>query len=314
MVLHSQTHRRPSLNPTESRQVQKHDHQAIKTGGSYGNSTNLIHDDSWIHYPIEDSFEKEFCSSFFSELPSCDPIEVVDKPIRQLEEEKLLKYGGSSDSTSTHVVSTGSHHYPQQPKIKPSNGVPAVPCPENSNQMPPPRYHYCNSALQNQNLNGLEKIVSLPQINSAPGKKGGDLRCSSSGQLAGKESGPAFTQGEVRECSVMTMGLSHCGSNQLLGDLDVSRVSSKDDVQKLMPQSDRGKTETLEPLTSSSGGSGSSLGRTCKQSTGGSGSRHKRKSTDAEESECQSGVINLQHSILVHKLMLIIYLFIFSVI
>lgn len=295
--MHSQTHRKPSLNQAESRQVQKLDHQAIKAGGSYGNSSNLIHDDetvSWIHSPLEDTFEKEFCSNFFSELPTGDPID-VDKPIRQFEEEKLLKYGGSSDSTSTHVASSSRHHHHQQqqqpPKTKPSNGVqPVAPCPENNNyQMPPPKFHCSGSAQQNQNLGGLEKMVSLSQVNSAPGKQGSDLGCSSSGQLAG----------EVRECSVMTVAFSHCGSNQLLGDLDASRVSSKDDVQKLVPQSDRGKTET-EPLTSSSGGSGSSFGRTCKQSTGGIGSNHKRKSRDAEESECQSGVIKLRSSLLSH--------------
>lgn len=260
MVLQSQTHRKPSFNPTDQpRQIHKHDQQGVKAGGSFGNSSNLIPDDetvSWIQYPLEDSFEKEFCSNFFSELPSCDPIE-------------------------------------EEPKTKPSSNGGALPFPEN--QMPPPRFPY-NSSQQNQNLDGLEKLVNLPQI-SNPLK--GDLR-SSSGQFAGKDS-EGFPQGEVREVSVMTVGLSHCGSNQVLGDLDVSRVSSngdgttglsaghfKDDVQKLMAQSDLGKTQPTEPVTSSSGGSGSSFGRPCKQSNG--GGNHKRKSRDAEESECQSGV------------------------
>ncbi|XP_048328256.2 transcription factor PIF4 isoform X1 [Ziziphus jujuba] len=275
VVLQSQTQRKPSFNPTDQpRQIHKHDQEGIRAGGSFGNSSNLIHDDeavSWIQYPLEDSFEKEFCSNFFTELPSCDPSHVETPPIRQFGEE---------------------------PKTKPTNNGVSFP----ENQMPPPRFHY-NSSQQNQNLSGLEKMVNLPQIPDAA--KGGDLR-SSSGQFGGKDSG-GFAQGEVREGSVVTVGLSHCGSNQLLGELDVSRVSSngdgttglsaghsKEDVQKKhMAQSDRGKTEpSTEPVTSSSGGSGSSFGRTCKQSKG--GGNQKRKSRDVEESECQSGAGELE--------------------
>lgn len=252
----------------------------------------MIHDDetvSWIHYPLEDSFEKDFCSNFFSELPSCDPIE-VDKPIRHIEEEKLSKLNASD---TTHVLSTSQHH-----KLKPSNGVP---CPEN--HMPPPRLHYSNSSQQNQNLGSLGKVVNFSQF-SAHGKC--DLRSSTGQQLAGKEAG---TQGEIKECSVMTVGLSHCGSNQLPADLDVSWVSSnngdgntslsagafKGNVKKIMPQSESGKTETLEPtVTSPSGGSGSSFGRPCKQSTAttSGNNNNKRKSIDVEELECQSEVKN----------------------
>ncbi|PON35537.1 Basic helix-loop-helix transcription factor [Parasponia andersonii] len=247
----------------------------------------MIHDEtvSWIQYPLEDSFEKDFCSNFFSELPSCDPIE-VEKPIKHIEEEKSSKFG---DSDTTHILSTSQHH-----KLKPSNGVPR---PEN--HMPPPRLHYSSSAQQNQSLGSLGKVVNFSQF-SAPGKC--DLRSSSGQQLAGNESG---TRGEVRECSVMTVGLSHCGSNQLPADLDVSRFSSnngdgnnglsagafKEDVRKIVLQGESGKTETLEPtVTSSSGGSGSSFGRTCKQSTATTSGNNdnKRKIRDAEELECQS--------------------------
>ncbi|KAL5540157.1 hypothetical protein UlMin_044036 [Ulmus minor] len=290
VILHSQTHRKSSLNPNESRQVQKHDQQAIRAGGSYGNSSSMVQDDetvSWIQYPLEDSFEKELCSNFFSELPSCDPLE-VERPIRQFEEDKFAKFGVSSDAT--HVVSI-----PQQHKIK----LPT--CPEN--HMPPPGPHFSNSSQQNHTFGSNGQAVNFSQFSSR-GKA--DLR-PSSGQLAGKESG---AQGEVRECSVMTVGLSHCGSNQLPTDIDASWVSSnngdgttglsagplKDDLQKLMPHSESGKTETLEPaVTSSSGGSGSSYGRTCKQSTATtSGNNKKRKCRDAEESECQSEAAELE--------------------
>ncbi|XP_062105681.1 transcription factor PIF4 [Humulus lupulus] len=291
VVLQSQTHRKASLGPNESRQVQKNDQQAIRTGGSYGNSINMVQEDDavpWIHYPLEDAFEKDFCSNFFSELPSCDPID-IDKSIRHIDEERLSKFGGSD---TTHALSTSQHH-----KLKPSSNG-AVPCPEN-HHMPPPRLHYSNSTHQKQNLGPLGKVVNFSQF-STVGKC--DVRPQQ--HVAVKETG---TQGEVRECSVMTVGLSHCGSNQLAADLDVSWVSSnngdgttglsagafKDDVQKILPRSESGKTETLEPtVTSSSGGSGSSFGRTCKQSTAttGANNNNKRKNRDAEELECQSDV------------------------
>lgn len=284
VVLHSQTHRKPGLNPNESRQVQKqHDQQTTRVGGFYGNSGNLIHDEvSMIHYPLEDSFDKEFCSNFFSELPSCDPLE-IDKPIKQFGEEKF------DASNTTHLVSPSP-----QTNGKSSTGVEYP-----QNPMPPPRFQISNPSEKNQNLGGgLGKAVNFSQF-SALGK--GDIG-SSRRQVGGKESGN-LNQGEVRECSVMTVGSSYSGSNQVPNDFDVSRASSINDgttgfsteplynnVQKMMPLSEGGMTETLDPtLTSSSGGSGSSFGRGGKQSN--VVNSNKRKGRDAEDSECQSKVI-----------------------
>ncbi|XP_024019248.1 transcription factor PIF4 isoform X2 [Morus notabilis] len=261
VVLHSQTHRKQALNnPNDPRQVQKHDHhdqQATRACGSYGNSINMSQDDesaSWIHYPLEDSFEKEFCSNLFSDSPSCDPIDIDKVPIiRQFEEEKVSKFGAYE--TTTHVKG-----------LKPS-------CHEN--QMLPPR-QYCNSALQDHNMGSLGKVVNFSQF-SGPEKC--DLR-------------PSGGQGEGRECSVMTVGLSHCGSNQLPNDHDM--------IRKVIPQSESGKTVTLEPtVTSSSGGSGSSLGRPCKQSTTttSGNTNNKRKSRDEEELECQSKAAELESAV-----------------
>lgn len=257
VVLHSQTHRKQAHynNPNDQpSQVHKHDQQATRGCGPYGNLINMSQDDetvSWIHYPLEDSFEKEFCSNLFSDLHSCDPID-LDKPptvIRQFEEEKASKCGGFDNSNANHV------------KLKPS-------CPEN--QMPPPR-QYSNSAQQNQ---GTGKVVNFSQFS---GSEKCNLRPSGSGQE------------EARECSVMTVGLSHCGSNQLPNDHDM--------IRKIIAQSESGKTETLEPtVTSSSGGSGSSFGRTYKQSTTttSGNTNNKRKSRDAEELECQSKAAELE--------------------
>lgn len=281
VVLHSQTQRKPGLNPNESRQVQKlHDQQTTRVGGFYGNSANLIHDEvSMIHYPLEDSFDKEFCSNFFSELPSCDPLE-IEKPIKQFGEEKF------DASNTTHLVSPSP-----QPTVKSSTGVEY-----SQNPMPPPRFQIRNPSEKNQNLGGgLGKAVNLSQF-SALGK--GDIG-SSRRQVGGKESGN-LNQGEVRECSAMTVGSSYSGSNQVPNDFDVSRASSNNDgfstgplynnVQKMMPLSEGGMTETLDPtLTSSSGGSGSSFGRGGKQCN--VVNSNKRKGRDAEDSECQSKVI-----------------------
>ncbi|KAM0956096.1 hypothetical protein ACFX2A_024914 [Malus domestica] len=288
VVLNSQTHRKPSLNPNDQpRQVQKHDQQSIRSGGLYGNSGSLIQDDdavSLIHYPLEDSFDKEFCSHFFSELHSCGPIE-LDKPIKQFEGDKF-------DASDTGRLVSNS----PQPNVKSSAGVEYP-----ANPMPPPRYHCINSTDQPNQNRGLGKIVNFAQF-ATPGKLSAG---SSRGQLGGKEAGD-LAQAEVRECSVMTVGSSYAGSNQVLNELDVSRASSNcdgttglsaghfyDNVHKIMPQSETGKTDTLDPtLTSSSGGSGSSFGRGGKQSN--VVNSNKRKVRDAEDSECQSEAAELE--------------------
>lgn len=278
--MHSQTHRKPTLNPTEPRQVQK---QTIRgNSSSYGNSSNLIQDDetvSWIQYPTEDSLEKEFYSNFFSDLPPSGPLE-VDKHARQLGEEKSVKFDAPG------VVTSLQHSNVNQ------SAVPGL----QRSTMPPPRFEFHDAAQQNKCLGDLGKVVSFPQSTTAlKGELG-----SGKGQFDRKVSAN-LRQGEVRECSMLTVGSSHCGSNQVAYDIDMSRASSngvgstglspglKDDVRKVISQSDRGKTETLEPtVTSSSGGSGSSFNRASKQSTG--DNSLKRKSRDAGESECQSEV------------------------
>ncbi|KAI6697111.1 hypothetical protein NL676_017230 [Syzygium grande] len=275
VVMHSQNHRKLSSNQHESSQLQKHDQPIMRGGGSYGNSSNLIQDDeavSWIHYPVEDSFEKEFCLNFFNELPVPHPME-IDKAVRQVEAEKIVKLGSSDD-----VLNTSN----QQSTIK-GTLVPEI----SGNQMPPPRVQFAKSTQQNNVSGNLGKVVNFSQF-AVPVK--GDPRPSS-----------LHFGGDARECSVMTVGSSHCGSNQIVNDPDFSRASSnaagtagfsagtfKEDVHKsVVSQSEGRKTETLEPtLTSSSGGSDSSFGGTLKESAG--ASSHKRKGRDNEESECQS--------------------------
>ncbi|KAG6404780.1 hypothetical protein SASPL_132356 [Salvia splendens] len=156
IVLHSQTNRKQSKQ-------------------SHGDGTV-----SWIDCPIDESFEREFCANFLSEIP-------------------------------------------------PSQGFAPPPPPP-----PPPRF----------------------EAAEVPGKS--------------------------LECSGMTVGSSHCASNQVVNEVDMSWASSSgvgralnEGVEREVPGQAR---------TSASGGSGSSsLWKTSNET-----SRHKRKSRDMEESECPS--------------------------
>ncbi|OVA15860.1 Myc-type [Macleaya cordata] len=289
VVLHSQTHRKPSPISNELGQIQKSDRQTTKGGGSFGNFGSLIQEDetaSWIQYPLEDSLEKEFFPNFYCELPNSHPIE-AEKPIKQYEGDKNVSFGASEE---TNVLFTGSTVRSQQPGFKQSNNVTLV-----QNPMPPPQLKIPDPAPQDPTVEGTDKIVNFSHF-SRPIKA--ELG-SSNGRTIGKGS-VNVTRGDVGESSVMTIGSSHCGSNQVTNDADFSRVSSnalgtaglftgpmKEDFQKLFPHGERGGTETLEPtVTSSSGGSGGSFGGTGKQSN--STHSHKRKGRDADESECPS--------------------------
>ncbi|KAJ7965022.1 Transcription factor [Quillaja saponaria] len=290
IVLHSQALQKSTLDSNDPRHVQEHEQPTIRASGGelYGNSSNLIQEDetvSWIDYPLEDPFEKDLCSNFLSELPACE-VE-SNKSIRQFEEGKFAKFGPFN---AANVVASS-----QPPKRKPSivqefSGTP----------IPPTRFHFPDSSHKKHNLEGLGKVASFSQF-STPFK---DASGSFNGQVGEKGSGN-LAQGEARECSAMTVGSSHCGSNHVLLDPDISLGSSncagtatlsaepfKDDVRILTSLSEKGKTDTHETtVTSSSGGSGSSLERSC-QSMGGHG--HKRKGKDVEESEDQSEATELK--------------------
>ncbi|XP_068656729.1 transcription factor PIF5-like isoform X2 [Aristolochia californica] len=74
VVMNSQIHRRSAPSSTETKPVHKLE-QPSKFGVSEGNTSSFTHEDetaSWLHYPVEDSFEKEFCSNFFHDFPNVD--------------------------------------------------------------------------------------------------------------------------------------------------------------------------------------------------------------------------------------------------
>ncbi|CAA2975023.1 transcription factor PIF4 [Olea europaea subsp. europaea] len=92
------------------------------------------------------------------------------------------------------------------------------------------------------------------------------------------------------EHSIMTVGSSHCGSNQVVNELRMSRAAAaKNYGGKLSESLER---ETLETVITTS--SGSSFGKTtCNQFTDRNNS-HKRKIRDGEDTECQSEADELE--------------------
>lgn len=297
VVLHSQTHHHHQPKPwllehqIESRQITKHNQgQSIARGSGFGGScenpaTGLIQDTetvSWIDCHVDDPFEKDFSSNFLSEFPLSNPVEGLEEPdkcIRKFEDYKSSKIGVSSEVNHRVLLpnDTSSANF-------------------SSNLSLPPRFHAFDSAQQRDSHlgGGISKIADVPLSAKAdfrPSNKGGSNRTAGGGEL--------------KEYSVKTVGSSHCGSNHVVNDhADASRASScgigdrglsaavaKDHVGKMSSQSDRLQTETMETAitSSSSGGSGTSFGRTSNQSTG--TNSHKRKSSGlAEDSECQSRV------------------------
>lgn len=127
------------------------------------------------------------------------------------------------------------------------------------NSLPPPRFPSFGGSDENRNMGDIAEIVD-----------------------------PLKGQRSMRQCSTVTIGSSHCGSNQVVNDLDISRASSCGIGGNNNPWRDRTEKEMLEqPIASSSGGSGSSsLWKASNQSN--DSSRLKRKSMD--ESECRSDV------------------------
>ncbi|XP_043699568.1 transcription factor PIF4-like [Telopea speciosissima] len=285
VVLQSRTNRKPCLIANESKQVQKTDQSMLKGNGAFGNSSNLTQEDdtaSWIQYPLEDSLEKDFYD-FLYEFPTTNPPEVY-KPFKQFE---YVKFGVAEEKN---VVVTNSSLRSQPPIFKQSND----PC-LSENQMPPPRLQVPASTQQDPNLDEIGRVVNFPHFSKPIKTALGSVK-----GLIGEQGRENVTRGEVGDSSAMTIGSSHCSSNHIATEANLSRVSTKGvcvtgilpgpakgNVRKVFAKCERALTGSLEPtVTSSSGGSGSSFGRAGKQSS--STPSNKRKSRDADESECLS--------------------------
>ncbi|KAL1347892.1 hypothetical protein HN51_023904 [Arachis hypogaea] len=267
VVLSSQTQRKP---------VQKSDASStLRNGVHCGNSSsNLSQQEdetaSWIQYQVEDHpMGQELCSSnLLSQLTPCE-VEAY-KPIKQLEEPKFAKFATPNANLS-----------PQQQ----NNNTKPI------NPMPAPRFQVApDSSNQKTNdfVGGSSSSQKVPKFShhfSAPAQQKFREKVSGNNNVL---------QSEGRECSVMTVGSSHCGSNNIIPQEQDTTFSEavKDCVQRSVPNWSNNKGKSSEMIeatvTSSSGGSGSSLGKTtCSLSTGNHLSL-KRKITDADESEEQS--------------------------
>ncbi|XP_077253278.1 transcription factor PIF4-like [Tasmannia lanceolata] len=251
VVLNNQTHRKPVLTSNQLKQLNKPE-QPSKGDGSFGNSSNLIQEDetvSWLQYPLEDTLGKEFCSDFFFDISTVDSIGA----------DKLNK----------------------------------VVTPE-ENAMPPPKLQVAGSVPQAPSL-AFGRIKNFSHL-TRPIKAG----LGSSNETVEEKGSGNLIQGESGESSMLTRGLSHCGSNKVQNEVDLSHVSTngvgatdmfggmvKKDIHNMLFSNERSQTDTLEPtVTSSSGGSGSSIRRMHKQTP--RIKSHKRKDRDADGSDCQS--------------------------
>ncbi|MED6146781.1 transcription factor [Stylosanthes scabra] len=272
VVLSSQTQRKP---------VQKNDASTTirNNGVHFGNSSNNLSQQedetaSWIQYQVDDDHPmgQELCSSnLLSQLTPCE-VESYKPISKQLEEAKFAKFATPNNANLN----------PQQkPMINP---------------MPAPRFHVVpertnNDFVGRSSSSSQQKVPKFSHHFSAPLIAQQKFR-----EKVNNGNNNNVPQSEGRECSVMTVGSSHCGSNNIIPQEQDTTFSEavKDCVQRSsVPNwsgNNKGKSsEMIEAtVTSSSGGSGSSLGKTtCSLSTG----NHlglKRKITDADESEEQS--------------------------
>ncbi|RRT34076.1 hypothetical protein B296_00051392 [Ensete ventricosum] len=277
--MHSQTHRRTPVG--EFKQAPKPD-AVQKYEQSLGDSSNLIHEAeaaSWFQFPLDDSFEKELCSEFFPEITGADAVasDKISKDFVAEEEDRYLTFSSTDDGTAfTAPAPMQSTHHPQD------------------DTMPPPRSHVMGCTPQSSSLeNSNSGVLNFPhfskQVKADLGHRG-----SGSNSKAG-----------AQESSMMTVGSSACGSNQIQAQTDPSNNISNDAADivtgpregtgtgtgtRLLSERMQSKKAHEGTVTSSSGGSGCSYGRTAQQNAS-NHSYKRRKARDVEESGCQSEVL-----------------------
>ncbi|CAL9090135.1 unnamed protein product, partial [Musa textilis] len=272
VVMHSQSHRRPPGNVDELKQAQKPDqvqkHEQQPVGGS-GNQMQDADTASWFQYPLDDSFEKEFCSEFFPEITGgADAAADSDKISKDFvaEEDRLVRFGSSNALAAS--------------------------APKDSNTMPPPKSHLMGTTTPQSSCLENAGLVNFSHFSKQARADLGSSRCPQGHKGGGSSSSRAGAQ----ESSMMTVGSSTCGSNQIHAHTDPSNNLSHDAADIVTGlEEDTGMRFLAEgmqskahecTLTSTSGGSGSSYGRTGQQNA--SDQSHKRKARDVDDSGCQS--------------------------
>ncbi|XXG74631.1 hypothetical protein AAC387_Pa07g3304 [Persea americana] len=276
VFLSSQNHKRPVLIPNESKHIDKPE-ELLKGGGSLGNSSNLIQEDetaSWLQYTLDEQIEKEFCSALY-EIPTVVGITDASKSNKEVvgKGEKCVSFGASEEPDF--LVISGS--IKERPVFEHCSNLNYA-----ENTMPPPKSLVPQLIPQGFN-SGAGRMPNFSHF-SRP-RKGTLL---SANNLLGKGVSGNVIQGDVGGSSMM----SNCGSNQVGDEPNLNPVSSNgfgaaEDDRKMPFLHERRQMGALEQtITSSSGGSRGSLGRTSKETT--SNQSLKRKSRDVDESECQS--------------------------
>ncbi|RRT59025.1 hypothetical protein B296_00014975 [Ensete ventricosum] len=275
VVMHSQSHRRPPGNVDELKQAQKPDQVQKHEQQPLGGSGNLMQDAdaaSWFQYPLDDSFEKEFCSEFFPEITGgADAAAVSDKISKHFvaEEDRSVRFGSSNALAAS--------------------------APEENNTMPPPKSHLMGTTTTQQS-SGLENagVVNFSHFSKQAKADLGSSRCPQ-----GHKGGGSGSKAGAQESSMMTVGSSTCGSNQIHAHTDPSNNLSHDAADIVTGLEEDTRMRFLSEgmlskahectFTSTSGGSGSSYGRTGQQNA--SDQSHKRKARDVDDSGCQSEVM-----------------------
>lgn len=280
MFLSSQNYRRPIPTPNESKHVHKPE-EPLKGGGCLGNSSSLIQEDettSWLQYALDESIEKELCSELFYEIPTVVGMTDTNKPSKVVASagEKHVNFGASEEPN---VLVIGGK-IKEKPVFEQCSNLNFA-----ENAMPPPKSLVPKLIPQAIN-SGTGRMVNFSN-SSIPNK---DSLVSPNDLLRKKVSGNVI-QGEVGLGGSLMM--SNCGSNQVGDEGNLNRVSSNgfsgaEDDRKMFFPNERRHMGALEPtVTSSSGGSRGSLGRTSKETP--SNQSLKRKSRD-DESESLSEV------------------------
>ncbi|MQM08182.1 hypothetical protein Taro_041038 [Colocasia esculenta] len=272
VVMHCQTNRKATA--PEIKQCQKP--EAFKSGGPLENSCNILHGEdtvSWLQY-ADDPLEKEFYSDLFYGLPATES-STIDKLKEVVAEgDKFTKYGTAEEGNAF------AHSIAKPPNVLQFE----------ENVMPPPKSSIAASLEQAPSASS-GGVTNFSHFSKPPKA---DLVPFSSHM--GKKSPRNRKHGEVgQSSSMMTKGSSFCASNHVQNPFDVSWSnavtvpSAKCVEEESQTRFSRGRTHSdmhETAVTSSSGGSACSYGRTGQQSA--SMKSHKRKGRDADESECQS--------------------------
>lgn len=272
--MHSQGHRRSPANVDELKQAQKPDQVQKHEPQPLGGSGNLMQDadtGSWFQYPLDDSFEKEFCSEFFPDITGgADAAADSDKIGKDFvaEEDRLVRFGSSNALAAS--------------------------APKDNNTMPPPKSHLMGTTTPQSSCLENAGALNFSHFSKQAKADLGSSRCPQGHKGAGSSS-----KAGAQESSMMTVGSSTCGSNQIHAHTGPSNNLSHDaaDIVTGLEEDTRMRvlSEGMQSkahectLTSTSGGSGSSYGRTGQQNA--SDRSHKRKARDIDDSGCQSEVM-----------------------